>query len=366
MHPLFNSNRSLLTLIFTWVVLCCLIALLLWELTGDLAIESRGFVIAVYGLPLYLLLLFFCSANYYLCMRLPAHQYALNWLFIAHASAALLTIGLWLLLGKAWSQLLETINIAGALALHQDTRWINGLLGLVLYCAWVLVHYTYLLAKGDEASNAQALAQKLLISDIELQAVKATVHPHFMYNSLTMLANLSVAAPEKIHDICVQMSEFLRYSVNYAKKETVTIHEEVTHIENYLAIEKERFGENLRVSMDIEPACLYQPAMPLLLFPLVENCIKHGIQSQLAPGYIELAIQAMGEQMEIRVENSFDPEGSKAQSTNVGLASLKKRLLGHYGAGAKLVITKTDSSFTVTLRLPALSQPTTLKLGVDS
>ncbi|UTA46951.1 histidine kinase [Simiduia sp. 21SJ11W-1] len=366
MHPLFNSNRSLLTLIFTWVVLCCLIALLLWELTDDAPLEARGLLISLYALPLYLLLLFFCSANYYLCMRLPANQYALNWLFIAHASAALLTVGLWLMLGQAWSQLLENTGLTGARTLHEETLWINGLLGLVLYCAWVLVHYTYLIAKGDEANNAQALAQKLLISDIELQAVKATVHPHFMYNSLNMLANLSVAAPEKIHDICVQMSEFLRYSVNYAKKDTVTIHEELTHIENYLAIEKERFGKNLAVTIDVDPACLYRPAMPLLLFPLVENCIKHGIQSQLAPGYISLVMKPLGEHMEIQVENSFDPEGQKAESTNHGLASLKKRMGGHYGAGATLNIAKSANTFKVTLKLPHLTQPSTLKLGVDS
>lgn len=366
MHPLFNSNRSLLTLIFIWVVLCCLIALLLWELTAEMALPLRGVLIAVYAIPLYLLLLFFCSANYYLCLRLPAQQYALNWLFTAHACAALLTIGLWLLLARVWGQLLENMGAIAAVQLHHDTLWINGLLGLVLYCAWVLVHYTYLIAKGDETTNAQALAQKLLISDIELQAVKATVHPHFMYNSLTMLANLSVSAPEKIHDICVQMSEFLRYSVNYAKKDTVTIHEEVTHIENYLAIERERFGDNLNTELDIDPACLYQPAMPLLLFPLVENSVKHGIQSQLAPGYIKLDIAKQGEGMRIQVENSFDPTGAKAQSTQLGLASLKKRLTGYYGDTASLALKRTDNAFTVTLNLPVLAAPTPLKLGVET
>ena len=364
MHPLFNSNRGLLTLIFIWAVLC-LIALLLWELTVTMALPLQRLLVALYALPLYLLLLFFCSSNYYLCLRLPAQRYSLNLLFAAHAVAALATVSLWLLLGWSWSLALENVGLQAAPQLHDGALWINGLLGLVLYCAWVLVHYTYLIAKGDETNNAQALAQKLLISDIELQAVKATVHPHFMYNSLTMLANLSVAAPEKIHDICVQMSEFLRYSVNYAKKETVTIYEEVTHIENYLAIEKERFGENLRTHLDIEPATLYQPAMPLLLFPMIENCIKHGIQSQLGQGFINLTIAVEGEGLRIQITNSFDPTGSKAQSTMLGLASLKKRMAGHYGPAATMNIKRTDETFTVTLHLPALERPTTLSLGVE-
>jgi two-component system, LytTR family, sensor kinase len=365
MHPLFNSNRSLLTLFFLWLVLCSLITLLLTELTAGLTPALQTLLVVIYSLPLYLILLFFCSANYYLCLRLPTQQFSLTLLFIAHGSAALATVTLWLFLGWGWSQLLSETGFADATALHKHTLITNALLGLVLYAVWVLVHYTYLLAKGDETNNAQALAHKLLISDIELQAVKATVHPHFMYNSLTMLANLSVAAPEKIHDICVQMSEFLRYSVNYARKETVTIHEEVTHIENYLAIEKERFGSNLRTSMDIDPASLYQPAMPLLLFPMVENCIKHGIQSQLGPGYIDLTINTENEGLSIRITNSYDPTSHKPQSTKMGLASLKKRLSGHYGQAAKMTVAREENAFSVTLTLPALARPTALKLDME-
>lgn len=360
MHPFFGSNRSLMTLFVVWSTICISIAAMLIQLAEPFQIVSPISSISLLTIPWYFFLLFFCISNYYLCVRLPANRYTALQLLAIHSLAAAITIGLWMLLGWSWARALAELNTYEPSVVYAQSQMINTIIGLLLYGIWVLIHYTYLMAKGDHTENADALAQKLLISNIELQTIKASVHPHFMYNSLNMLANLSIIAPDKIHDKCVQMSEFLRYSVNYSKNELVTIEEELNHVKNYLAIERERFGEGLEVFIEVDNNALGQPAMPLLLFPLIENAIKHGIQSHAGAGFIKISIKQNQNSIDLCVSNSYDPTGNKAQSTKHGLASLKKRLQSYYGPGSRFNAEQTDEVYSVALSLPFLTRATAL------
>jgi len=353
MHPIFSSNRTLLSVAILWSLLCCLIAFLLVKLDH----QSHGALLIIFQtLPLYGLLLFFGASNYYLCLRLPLANTPMPVILVAQSLAAAITIGLWLLVALGWNWLLDQMSFHRAEAMYFDLLIANILISLVLYVVWILVHYAYLGAKGDEQTSARSLEHQLLIKSIELEAIKLTVHPHFMYNSLTMVANLSLAAPEKIHDICVKMSDFLRYSVTYGKQDKVTFGDEITHIENYLSIEKERFGERLRVDMAVAPEARDKPTIALVLFPLIENCIKHGIGSQFEPGFIKIAISQKDNYTHICIENSFDPSGIKPRSTKLGLSSLEKRLAYSFGPAAQMKIKKQTGLFTVELMLPALIQ----------
>lgn len=365
MHPIFNANRSLLAVAVLWGVLCLFITGLIgWVLT-DGYYDDMVVSIVLLALPWYFLLLFFCSSNLYICSRYPLDSSPLKDLVRAQCIAALGSIGLWLLLGWGWAELLNEMGLNDVDNIFENTLVLHILLGLILYGVWILVHYAFLIAKSSEHLSAEALQQKLLISEIELQAVKATVHPHFMYNSLTMLANLSLIAPQKIHSICVQMSDFLRYSVNYAKKEQVTLGDEINHIKNYLSVERERYGEHLSVNFNIDDAVLPMACMPLLLFPLVENSIKHGIGSNFENGFIDICIQLHNKTIAIEISNSVDSQAPAAQSTGIGLPSFKKRLGSFYGPAAQIKISKTPASkpslegasavFRVNLRLPAIN-----------
>ena len=349
MHPLFSSNRTLLSVAILWSILCCLVVFLLIKLDQQ---GHSGLLIALQTLPVYFLLLFFGASNYYLCLRLPLARTPMPLLLLAQGVTAGLTLGLWLLLGFGWNWLIDQMNFDRAQALYFDLLAANILIAFVLYVIWIIVHYAILGAKGDELTSARSLEQQLLIKSIELEAIKLTVHPHFMYNSLTMVANLSLAAPEKIHDICVNMSDFLRYSVTYGKQDKVTFGDEITHVKNYLAIEKERFGERINIEFSVSPEVLEKPTIALILFPLIENCIKHGIGSQLEQGFIKLCISQQGYTTHIRIDNSFDPTGVKPHSTKLGLSSLERRLHYSFGSEAKIQVTKLSRSFSVELFLP--------------
>lgn len=359
MHPIFSSNRSLLTIALLWALVCALVAGLMHQVVTPIDVPLKKTTITALVFPWYFVLLFICSSNFYICLRFPLNSAQLTGLIGSQAGASIATVAIWLTIGWAWSEVLLLLRFSSASELFDATIVTHAILGAVFYGLWILVHYAFLIAKEDEHTSAEALQRQLLISDIELQAVKASVHPHFMYNSLNMLANLSLIAPEKIHDICVQMSSFLRYSVNYSKKENLTLGDELEHIRNYLAIEQERFGEHLQLNIQVDETVLDHQTIPLLLFPLVENSVKHGLGSHLNNGFIHIDIakgkvDSTGAVSTIRVKvvNSVDSEGVRISSTRLGLSSLKKRLVSFYGTDAILRIEKGPNTYAVNLELP--------------
>lgn len=348
MHPVFSSNRGMQAIIILWLALSFLLAFVVIEYSRTQPVD--GLLLFT---PWYFMLLFFCLPNFYICNRLPPGTAPLLRLIAIQAASTIATVFLWLVAGYFWAKYGPGIALDDSLDIFKSSTHINTALGTCLYIFWIIIHYTWLTARGDEEDSSGKLRQKLLISQIELQVVRATLHPHFLYNSLNMLANLSLTAPEKIHSLCVQMSDFLRYSVNYAKKDMVTVNEELVHIQNYLNIEKERFGDKLTLEYIVDDEARPEAIIPLVLFPLVENSIKHGIDSSLDGGFIKVEARKQETQLILEITNSFDPLGIKPQSTGLGQQSLWKRIMTHYGNSAKMSVHKEDNRYRVTLTLPA-------------
>lgn len=347
MHPVFSSNRALQAIIVLWLALSFLLAFIVTEYSR--AQLQDGLILFT---PWYFLLLFFCLPNFYICDRLPLEHTRLPRLLSAQMASTIATVFIWLLIGFFWAKHPPDIAADDSLVIFKSSMHINAAIGAGIYIGWIVFHYTWLVASGNEEDNSEKLRQKLLISQIELQVVRATTHPHFLYNSLNMLANLSLSAPEKIHSLCIQMSDFLRYSVNYAGKDQVTVNEELAHIQNYLNIEKERFGNRLTLEYNVDDEARPEPMIPLVLFPLVENGIKHGIDSSLDGGFIKVEIRKQGRRLVIEITNSFDSLGTKPRSTGLGQQSLRKRIMAHYGNSAEMHTHKENNQYRVTLVLP--------------
>jgi hypothetical protein len=348
MHPVFSSNRGLLVITALWLALSLLLAFVVTEYSRlDL---PDGLLLFT---PWYFVLLFFCLPNFYICELLPPDTTRTPLLLGAQAASAAATVVIWTTLGYFWAKYGPHGGIGDPSAVFQSSIHINAALGTGLYIVWIIVHYAWLAARGDEEDNSEKLRQKLLISQIELQVIRATLHPHFLYNSLNMLANLSLTAPGKIHSLCVQMSDFLRYSVNYARKNAVTVSEELAHIQNYLNIEQERFGDKLTLEYVVDDDAGQETIIPLVLFPLVENSIKHGIDSSLDGGFIKVEALKRDNRLIFEISNSFDPAGIKPQSSGLGQQSLRKRIMTHYGGAAEMNIHKENALYRVTLTLPA-------------
>ena len=352
MHPFFNSTSKVLILLMGWLLLSGSIGGLISVSAGASIVDCL-----ILFIPLYFLCLIFILPNYYVCRGLPLQQTSWVTLLSSQALTLIVIVAMWVFAGRGYATILDSgLEVARWYPLFEQSLTINLAIVVLQFEIVVLIHYLFFaMEKTRDLENA-ALQQKLLISQAELQTLKATVHPHFLFNSLNTLSNIALSAPEQAHRFCLLIAEFLRYSVAYSKKSSATLSEELEHIQNYLGIERERFGDRLQTEFNIEEGTRELVVPPLILFPVVENAIKHGVDSCIEGGLVSIATRQNAGMLIIEVTNPVDELGRKLKGTGHGLASVKQRLKNSYGETALLKTTRQAGQFTVQIYLP-VDQP---------
>jgi sensor histidine kinase YesM len=350
MHPFFNTFNRVLLLLIGWLLLTFGICALVSFTTGAELIDALTLLT-----PLYILSLVLILPNYYVCRGLPLGQTWWVILISSHLFVLFLITGMWVVIGEALAGILDSmVTVPRFESLWGQSLYTNVAIVAMQFEVIILLHYLYFaLEKSSELEQA-ALKQKLLISQAELQTLKATVHPHFLFNSLNTLSNIALSAPEKAHRFCLLIAEFLRYSVAYSKRETATLADELEHVQNYLGIERERFGERLKTSFSIDENLRDATVPPLILFPVVENAIKHGIDSCIEGGTVEIVVRQTKDSIVFEVTNPVDELGRKLKGTGHGLASVGQRLKNRYGDKALLKTERKDGFYSTRLILPLI------------
>jgi LytS/YehU family sensor histidine kinase len=205
----------------------------------------------------------------------------------------------------------------------------------------------------SRAAEARVLETSILARDAELKALKAQINPHFLFNSLNSISALTSMDPARARDMCILLADFLRMTLGLGEKSLVPLREELELLRRFLAIEQVRFGDRLRVDAHIETqaeACLLPP---LLLQPLVENAIIHGIATLPAGGTVRISADCSAGRLHLVVENSLDPDAPSSRKGGLGLSNVRQRLETRYGKDATLRATGEDESFRVAISMPA-------------
>ena len=272
---------------------------------------------------------------------------------VRHAFSAAVMIAVWLMASGLYSELLDVLTKDRVWREHFNEAFplLIGI-GLFLYFLFSLIYYLILALEKGRKIEQLVLKSRLDASRAELMSLKTSIHPHFLFNSMTALSTLTQTSPEKAHQMCLQLSDFLRYSLDYGKQDWVHVKEEIEHIENYLEIEKIRLGERLQLDLQIIPEALEKNLPPFTLLPLVENAVKHAFQQSLETRILYLRIQMIPDWLLIDVKNSYDPNSRAADSGGHGLKGLKKRLANVYKDRSTVVVRKDENTFSVSLRLP--------------
>jgi two-component system LytT family sensor kinase len=199
-----------------------------------------------------------------------------------------------------------------------------------------------------------------LATEAELRALRAQINPHFLFNALTTIGYLVKAAPDRAVETLMRLTSLLR-GVLRSEGEFTTLGRELEVIESYLEIEHARFEERLNVRIDVPPELRHVRVPPLLLQPVVENAIKHGIATQRLGGDVTVSARFDDSGRE-RVLSLVvrDSAGStqvalaRGRATGVGLRNIERRLAAQYGPAASLTIqTSPGAGTTVEIRLPA-------------
>ncbi|MGH9748563.1 MAG: sensor histidine kinase, partial [Candidatus Polarisedimenticolia bacterium] len=175
------------------------------------------------------------------------------------------------------------------------------------------------------------------------------INPHFLFNALHSVGALVAGDPERADRALECLGDLLRYALGTGDK--VPFAQEWRFTRDYLAFEQLRLGERLRVDADADPASLSILVPPLMLQPLVENAVRHGIADRPEGGNIHLRARVDGDRLTLQV--SDDGRGdAKTGSAGVGLGSVRRRLAALYGNRATLSIDSTAPGFTVCIELP--------------
>jgi signal transduction histidine kinase len=199
------------------------------------------------------------------------------------------------------------------------------------------------------------------LAQAQLQLLKAQLHPHFLFNTLNAISALIHQDVEVADRMIARLGDLLRATLENADQQEVALKQELDSIQPYLEIEKARLGERLTVNFDIDPAVMDATVPNLLLQPLVENAIRHGIAPRSAPGRID--VQASRENGNLHLAVADDGPGLKdpyALSQGIGLANTRARLERLYGANQRLELeNRPERGLRVSIRIPfqEMTQP---------
>lgn len=346
MHPILGDRLRLHLHFVAWGLAGLMLALLVRVLIAVPWTEAL-----VFGVPMGLLAAPVSLSAWYLCKAMPLSRTSALQIGATAAGAAAVTASLWAGVGRLWWQLLGRSGfelpeerLAGPFAL------LVGLGGLG-YLLAVTVHYVLQVSEESAAAERRALELRVAQRDAELRALRAQVDPHFLFNSLNAIVGLIGADPALARTMCQRLAEFLRDSLTLGSEPRITLAREVALGRQYLSVEEVRFGERLRVAVAVTADAEGVQVPPLILQPLIENAVRHGVATLLDGGEVRIEAGRAGSRLLVVITNPYDPDGRR-RGTGFGLEIVRRRLAAAFGEAAALAIESGPDAYRVSVTVP--------------
>jgi LytS/YehU family sensor histidine kinase len=266
---------------------------------------------------------------------------------------------LWVAAAGAWARTLDVAGLGSAGAvLYQNQRALLFVIGALLF--WLVAIFFYLLIAFDASKDAERanVELTLLAREAELRALRAQIDPHFIFNSLHSISSLTSSDPAAARRMCLLLADFLRETLRLGGNDQIPLSEELALADRFLAIEQVRLGQRLVVARETDPGAAACLVPPLLLQPLVENAVNHGVAQLVEGGTIRMTSARSGSTLTITLENPCDPERPRTRGVGLGLQLLRKRLTNQYGTSDAVYAQELEGKFRVEVRIPAFAGAT--------
>jgi two-component system, LytTR family, sensor histidine kinase AlgZ len=308
---------------------------------------------AVFFLPLTMLYAFIGLSAYYVCCAFPLGQDYRIWRSLpAHMCAAATIGGLCVGMAWLWAALLQSLNLGLQPQQYVEQPWLLFVVGALVFWLAIAFHYALIASHASKLSEQRALESGLLAREAELKALRAQLDPHFLFNSLNSISALTGSDPASARKMCLLLADFLRNTLRLGAVRRIPLHEELAVVRSYLAIEQVRLGARLSVriieSEDVRG--VYVPA--LILQPLVENAVLHGIAHLLDGGTITISAERRDAALLVRVANPLDPDRPRSKRAGFGLQLVLQRLQSQYGAAGLLNVREEKNEYIAELNVP--------------
>ena len=350
MHPILGSVRRLAIYLLAWLLIGLLLSVGLGLRDGDWLTAIAFFV------PLAVVFALISQSAWYVCRIFPLVR-SQGWqVAAAQILAAVFASAVWVAAAGAWARTLDVAGLGSAgAALYQNQRALLFVIGALLF--WLVSIFFYLLIAFDASKDAERanVELSLLAREAELKALRAQIDPHFIFNSLHSISSLTSSDPAAARRMCLLLADFLRETLRLGGNEQIPLSEELALADRFLAIEQVRLGQRLTVARETDPAAAACLVPPLLLQPLVENAVNHGIAQLVDGGTIRMAATRTGSTLTITIENPCDPDRQRTRGVGLGLELLRKRLTNQYRDADPVYAQEQSGQFRVEVRIPAVT-----------
>jgi signal transduction histidine kinase len=226
---------------------------------------------------------------------------------------------------------------------------------LMTYSAIVGLSYALGYYRESQARAIGAANLEARLAQARLRTLEAELHPHFLFNTLHAISTLVHTQPDAADRMISRLSDLLRITFSRSEAACVPLHEELEFLQKYLEIEQTRFQDRLTVEYDIDPETLDAEVPRLILQPLVENAIKHGVAPRPGPGRIAIGSRSENQQLQLTVRDNGAGLSNAARAglhDGVGLSNTRNRLECLYGTAHALTFIESSEGLSVEMRLP--------------
>jgi two-component system, LytTR family, sensor kinase len=240
------------------------------------------------------------------------------------------------------------------------TRFVIGNFseGLGIYLLIALIGYAFSYYRRYREGEMRTLRLEAQLSHAQLQALKMQLHPHFLFNTLHSISALLNKQPEAARTMITRLGDFLRLTLENSGSQEVTLQKEMEFLRCYLEIERVRFQDRLMTRVDVSAPALDAQVPNLILQPIVENAIRHGIAPRSTPGLIEILAKPQNGTLRIQIRDNgpglpADRNSEALFTKGLGLANTERRLDRLYGAAHRFdLVNDPEGGLVVTLEIP--------------
>jgi len=345
MHLLLGRSGRLALYVGLWSLVGAVLALLL---VGQTGLGWSGALLL--ALPLASLYSSVCTSAWYVARTTPLNTSGVPRLLATALGAALLSSTALMLAARVWSFIVrQWFRVDATFDAIGSTVFAFG---VIIYLLSLAVSYVVAASERAQAAERRALEVQVLSREAELRSLRAQIDPHFLFNSLHSISALTTANPAGARRMSLLLGDFLRQSLKFGAEERIPLERELMLAQKYLEIEQVRYGDRLKVEVhnDGAGACLVPS---LLLQPLVENAVTHGVAHLLDGGTVRVSASRTPSRVSVVVESPYDPDRPKRKGTGVGLANVRSRLRATYGPDAALETIDENNHWRVEMTLPA-------------
>lgn len=344
-HPFIQNTSSIITYLIAWLLITLnhiMVLNLLLNVRFDYAVFDaivHNVLFMILGLSLW-----------YPSIYLSIDKNKILKTISNHVAGGIITTIIWVYSG--YFILSQTIDDKNYLSFLNNAVYWRGNIGLMFYLVTVVFYYVAYYYKGFKEKAQNEAELKSLVKEAELKTLKYQINPHFIFNSLNSISSLTITNPDKAREMTIKLSSFMRKTLSGNESQMTRLKDEVDNSRLYMEIEKIRFEDKLEYVEFFDEDCRKINVPNMILQPLFENAIKHGVYESTEKITISFACKKENGYLKISLQNNFDPEGVSRKGEGIGLKNIKNRLKLIYNEDNLLTSDKLENLFTVNIYIP--------------